>query len=113
MATAGEFLQFVNKSPSPFHAVAEVKRLLLAKGFAELKEKAPWKLAPKGRYFFTRNQSSLVAFAVGSDFTCGNGFNILAAHTDSPCLKLKPVSKKESSGYLQVAVQTYGGGLWY
>jgi aspartyl aminopeptidase len=56
MSAASEFLLFVNKGPSPFHAVAEAKRNLLASGFTELKEKSSWQLAAKGRYFFTRNQ---------------------------------------------------------
>lgn len=43
----------------------------------------------------------------------GNGFHAIAAHTDSPCLKLKPKSASSKSGYLMVNVQTYGGGLWH
>lgn len=43
----------------------------------------------------------------------GNGFHVIAAHTDSPCLKLKPKSASSKSGYLMVNVQTYGGGLWH
>lgn len=38
---------------------------------------------------------------------------MIAAHTDSPCLKLKPKSASLKAGYLMVNVQTYGGGLWY
>jgi aspartyl aminopeptidase len=46
-------------------------------------------------------------------FQAGNGFNVVAAHTDSPCLKLKPVTASKKSGFLKLGVQTYGGGLWY
>ncbi|KAI3892584.1 hypothetical protein MKX03_036934, partial [Papaver bracteatum] len=46
-------------------------------------------------------------------YTAGNGFHAIAAHTDSPCLKLKPKSASLKSGYLMVNVQTYGGGLWH
>lgn len=46
-------------------------------------------------------------------YSIGNGFHVIAAHTDSPCLKLKPKSASYKSGYLMVNVQTYGGGLWH
>ncbi|RKP14325.1 aspartyl aminopeptidase-like protein [Piptocephalis cylindrospora] len=112
---AANFVQFVNQSPTPFHAVAACKERLNSAGFTELHENENWAktINPKGKYFFTRNQSTLVAFAVGAKWTPGNGISIVAAHTDSPCLKLKPVSKKEKAGYLQVGVQTYGGGIWH
>ena len=65
-----------------------------------------------GRYFFTREQSSLVAFAVGQNYQSGNGIIVIGTHTDSPCLKLKPISKITSGGICEIGVQTYGGGLW-
>ena len=46
-------------------SVAEAKRQLLAAGFHLLNENEEWDLKPGGRYFFTRNMSSLIAFAIG------------------------------------------------
>ena len=46
-------------------------------------------------------------------YSFGNGFHVIAAHTDSPCLNLKPISASSKAGYLMVNVQTYGGGLWH
>lgn len=107
-------LDFLNESWTPFHATAECARQLSAAGFCQLAEHEPWSdVRPGGRYFFTRNMSSIVAFAVGAKYQEGNGFNVIAAHTDSPCLKLKPVSAAVRSGFLSVGVQIYGGGLWY
>jgi len=107
------FLDFVNASPSAFHAVQSAKERLLSHGFVKLQENEEWKLAPGQKYFFTRNHSTIFAFAVGGKYEPGNGINITAAHTDSPNLKVKPVSSKEARGYLQVGVEIYGGGLWH
>lgn len=106
-------LDYLNESWTQFHATAEAKRQLIAAGFHLLNEDEEWELKPGGRYFFTRNMSSLVAFAIGEKYSVGNGFHIIAAHTDSPCLKLKPKSASCKSSYLMVNVQTYGGGLWH
>jgi aspartyl aminopeptidase len=71
------------------------------------------KLKAGSSYFYTRNASSIVAFTVGAAFEAGNGVTIVGAHTDSPVLKLKPVSARSAHGYLQLGVETYGGGLWH
>lgn len=113
---AQDFLSFINKSPSQFHAVREAQSRLTRAGFQLISERDPRAfidIRPGGKYVFTRNQSTLVAFVVGQKWAPGNGFNIMAAHTDSPVLKIKPISKVEKHGYLQVGVETYGGGLWY
>ncbi|WCJ19082.1 Aspartyl aminopeptidase [Euphorbia peplus] len=109
----GDLLDYLNESWTHFHATAEAKRQLIAAGFHLLNENDEWDLKPGGRYFFTRNMSCLVAFAVGEKYAVGNGFHVIAAHTDSPCLKLKPKSASSKSNYLMVNVQTYGGGLWH
>ncbi|GKV39766.1 hypothetical protein SLEP1_g47486 [Rubroshorea leprosula] len=109
----GDLLDFLNESWTQFHATAEAKRQLIAAGFHLLNENDEWDLKPGGRYFFTRNMSCLVAFAIGEKYSVGNGFHVIAAHTDSPCLKLKPKSASSKSNYLMVNVQTYGGGLWH
>ncbi|KAJ1565175.1 hypothetical protein HK405_012987, partial [Cladochytrium tenue] len=115
MQSAADFLTFVRASPSPFHAVAEARARLDAAGFVRLSERAAasFAVARGGLYYFTRNHSSIVAFAVGGKYAPGNGFSVVGAHTDSPCLKLKPVSSSESVGYAKVGVELYGGGLWH
>ncbi|XP_037434434.1 probable aspartyl aminopeptidase [Triticum dicoccoides] len=113
-AVVSDLVDFLNASPTAFHAVDEAKRLLKAAGFEQLSEREEWTgLQPGRKYFFTRNHSAIVAFAIGAKYVAGNGFHIIGAHTDSPCLKLKPVTKITKGGYLEVGVQTYGGGLWY
>lgn len=112
---AQDFIEFVNKSPSPFHATHEACEILKKHGFQEIKERESWNdglIKRGGKYYFTRNGSALIAFEVGGKYNPGNGFSVIGAHTDSPCLKLKPISKKDKSGYLEVGVQLYGGGIW-
>jgi aspartyl aminopeptidase len=112
-SAAEELVDYLNNSWTSFHATAESARMLTEAGFTRLSERDEWALKPGGRYFFTRNMSSIVAFAVGEKYEPGNGFNIIGAHTDSPCPKLKPVSAVKKGGFLGVGVQTYGGGLWH
>lgn len=108
-----DFVAFLNASPTAFHAVDESKRLLREVGYEQVSEREDWNLEAGKKYFFTRNHSTIVAFAVGKKYVAGNGFHIVGAHTDSPCLKLKPVTMVSKGGCLQVGVQTYGGGLWH
>ncbi|XP_020107465.1 probable aspartyl aminopeptidase [Ananas comosus] len=110
---AVDLVDFLNASPTAFHAVEEAKRRLEKAGFKQVSEREDWKLEIGGKYFFTRNHSTIIAFAVGKKYVAGNGFHIVGAHTDSPCLKVKPISKVSKGGYLEVGVQTYGGGLWH
>lgn len=106
---------FWSNSPDPFHAVANSVAKLEETGFLRLSKREPFAglLAPGGKYFYTINQSTLVAFTVGGRYAAGNGFKIIGGHTDSPNLKVKPRSKKQGKGYLQLGVECYGGGLWH
>jgi len=102
-------LDYVDASPTPFHAVAEATRLLEAGGYTVLDESEAWQLEAGGRYAVTRNDSTLVAFQVGSDPTAG--FRLVGAHTDSPNLRLKPNAPYGKEGYRQLGVEVYGGVL--
>uniref|UniRef100_A0A915D4D5 Aspartyl aminopeptidase n=1 Tax=Ditylenchus dipsaci TaxID=166011 RepID=A0A915D4D5_9BILA len=112
---AKSFLNFLNKSVTPFHAVQSCEEILQQAGFREVCEKDNFKVKPGDKCFIKKNQSTIFAFAVGGQYQpgcTGNGFSIVVAHTDSPCLRVKPVSKRCSEKFLQVGVSTYGGGLW-
>ncbi|MCJ1478474.1 hypothetical protein MMC13_007154 [Lambiella insularis] len=113
--TAHDFLSFVNASPTPFHCVDSAKDRLVAAGFTEIKERQDWAsiCKPGGKYWLTRNGSTILAFAIGMKWKPGNPIAMIGAHTDSPTLRIKPISKSQSEGYMQVGVETYGGGLWH
>lgn len=108
---AQEFVDFVNASPTPYHAVKSSKKYLTQAGFQELYEKSStWDLKTGGKYFVTRNNSSIIAFKINDAFVWGEGgIAIVGAHTDSPCLRIKPISKKELEGFIQIGVEQYGG----
>ncbi|EWC43491.1 aspartyl aminopeptidase [Drechslerella stenobrocha 248] len=116
-AFAQGLVDFINASPTPFHAVETAKKALLKAGFNEIRERDAWagKVSSGGKYFLTRNGSSIVAFAVGQLWKPGNPMSIIGAHTDSCALRLKPVSKRTTEGntFMQVGVESYGGGLWH
>lgn len=117
---ANKACAYFDSSPDPFHAVQSSIDLLEEAGFVELSvSDNNDNLIPGGKYYFTKNKSSLVAFSIGGKFdpsslnSVGGGFKIIGAHTDSPNLKVKPYSKRQlSQGYIQLAVECYGGGLW-
>ena len=108
-------LEYLEASPTPFHAVRTMVNSLASAGFTELDERQAWDLTP-GKYFVTRNGSSIIAFVLGKKPVAETGIRMVGAHTDSPCLKLKPRPAKYTNGYLHLSVEVYGGVLlnpWY
>lgn len=112
---AKTIVEGLNASPSHFHAVNFCKQRLRDEGFIELKEIDKWPQIEVGKgYYFTRNGSTICAFLAGAKVGKSpvSSFKIIGCHTDSPCLKLAPISKVDKFGYRQLNVMTYGGGLW-
>ncbi|GMG40358.1 unnamed protein product [Ambrosiozyma monospora] len=109
------FLNFVNASPTPYHVVDTVKHQLRDAGFIELSERYNWagRIKKNAKYFVTRNASSIIAFTVGGSYQPGNGIAIVGGHTDSPVLRIRPISNQIKEGYIQIGVETYGGGIWH
>ena len=103
-------LKFIQASPTPFHAVVAMIEILEAEGFQQLKEAEAWNTTVPGRYYVTRNDSSLIAFTLATDLA-ENGLRMVGAHTDSPCLKVKPNPEIVKKSYLQLGVEVYGGVL--
>ncbi|MBF0493308.1 MAG: M18 family aminopeptidase [Deltaproteobacteria bacterium] len=105
------FLTFLDQSPTPFHAVQNMRREFFKNGFGALNLNQVWKLKKNGKYFSTQNESSLFAFRLGKKSPDLSGFKIIGTHTDSPCLKLRSSPTKKSKNLLQAAVEVYGGVL--
>ena len=108
------FCDFMAENPTIFHAVDSFATQLERHGYQRLPERDVWtgKLKAGGKYYCTRNNSSLISFAIGNDYKSGNGIAIVAGHVDALTAKLKPVSKlPNKAGFQQLGVAPYAGGL--
>ena len=108
---AQALLDYIDDSPSPWHAVTTTETQLLAQGFTRLQEDASWKLEPGKGYFVSRSGSSIIAFRLGTQPLAESGLRIVGAHTDSPGLRLKPKAAYASEGVLRLGVEVYGGPI--
>ena len=104
-------IDFIQASPTPYHAVNTLSAALKAAGFLSLNESKPWKLKKRQGYFATRGGSSIIAFKTGNDDLASTGVRMVGAHTDSPCLKIKPQPEIHRYRYAQLGVEVYGGVL--
>ncbi len=105
-----EFLEFIKKTPTAYQAVEELRKELLENGYKELFEQENWQLEKGGKYFFSRNMSSLVAFVIPEQKA--KGFHITAAHLDSPTFKLKPNFTLDKGRYLKLNTEVYGSPIY-
>lgn len=104
--------EFLAASPTPFHAVSEMRGRLQEAGFVELEEQNAWSVKAGGRYFLVRNDSAIVAWQMPADGGLPErGFRMVGAHTDSPCLRVKPNPVLLRQGCVNLGVEVYGGVL--
>lgn len=109
MESITSLCQFINKSTTPYHEVAESEILLKKQGFIKLDENKPWEINPGGSYYLTADQSSLIAFKIGlkNDY-----FRIVASHNDSPGFKIKPNGFISLKNYRQLNTEVYGSPIF-
>jgi aspartyl aminopeptidase len=108
---ARDLLNFIDASPSPWHAVASAGQRLIDSGFTRLEESLRWQIEPGGRYFVVRGGSSLIAFVAGQKPLAESGLRVVGAHTDSPGLRLKPYAAHACGGHARLGVEIYGGPI--
>ncbi|HEB69057.1 MAG TPA: M18 family aminopeptidase, partial [Desulfobulbus sp.] len=104
-------LDFLSQSPTPYHAVSYLTGILRASDFQQLEESGPWNRLDPGKYFIVHQDGGLIAFVLTDAPLDQTGLRIAGAHTDSPCLKVKPQPLKIKNNYLQLGVEVYGGAL--
>ena len=108
--TVNQLLDFIENSPSPFHAIANMKQGLDKAGYEQLLEGEEWELKKGGKYYVIRNQSSIIAFRIPMDGYLG--FQIMASHSDSPGFKIKENPEMDVDGhYVKLNIEKYGGML--
>ena len=103
-------MSFISDSSTPFHAVASMESQLNLAGYSQLHVANTWHLKAGGRYYITRNDSTIVAFQLPQENAIQR-MHMVGAHTDSPCLKVKPNPEIQCQGYQQLGVEVYGGAL--
>lgn len=108
-STLERLLAFLQHSPTPWHATANMLERLEQAGFRHLEETQPWELKPGERVVVTRNDSSLVALQLPEKGL--ESLRMIGAHTDSPGLRLKPNAAIAGRDWLQLGVEVYGGAL--
>ncbi len=111
MEYISELMEFLDGSLTSYHAIQNVRRLLLREGYAELSEREIWKLEAGGKYFVVRNDSSMMAFCLPTDSVDKiKGYHVYAAHSDSPAFKIKESPEVEKEGvYVSMNTEKYGG----
>jgi len=106
--------EFIKNSPTPYHAVELMSAILERNGYRKLEETEQWSMqglqASGERFYVTRNDSSIIAFELNQPLAEA-GVRMVGAHTDSPCLKVKPNPEIVNNQYLQLGVEVYGGAL--
>lgn len=106
-----ELAEFIKASPTPFHAVASITRILEERGFQKLTEADSWDIKPGNQYYVVRNHSSIIALKIGTDLR-EYGFNVAASHSDSPTFKIKENAEIEvRKKYTKLNTEGYGGML--
>ena len=107
-------MKFLDSSVCNFCAVETIKKELDNSGYEEIKLADAWNLRKCGKYYATKNDTAIFAFSVGKDKPVETGFKIIAAHSDSPCFRIKPNAEiKSEKGIVKLNTEVYGGPILY
>ncbi len=109
-------IDFIGDSPSAFHAIDNLRKMLVTNEFDELRMTDEWEIEPGGHYFVRYNGTAIIAFVVpdgGSDELANRGFRMIASHSDSPTFRIKPDGTYWRGNNLKFETETYGGAILY
>ena len=109
---AERLIDFIDSSPTAFHVVENAENILQENGFQRLEMSDEWNIKKEGKYYVTKNGSSLVAFVVGKGDIAQEGFKLIGTHTDSPTFRIKPDPEMiAGDNYLKLNTEVYGGPI--
>lgn len=109
---ANDLIDFIQASPSPFHVVRNIKAALIKQGYQELLPGEHWDLRRASKYFTSKNNTAIIAFVTGTGKIEEQGFRLIASHTDSPGIKIKPNPEFAlANKYLRLNTEVYGGPI--
>lgn len=106
-----DLLQYISRAVTPHQAVQTGAEYLQERGFQELALGSPFDIKKGGKYYIKAYSTSLIAFTVGEKTTEQQTFHVAAAHTDHPCLHIKPKAELAPSKYLKIDTEIYGGPI--
>lgn len=110
---AYSLLDFLDNSPCNFFATATIQRYLDDNGFQDLKQSERWNLEKGGKYYVKKNDTAIFGFVIGETPLDQSGFNMISAHSDSPCFRIKPNPEMLADGVLKLNTEVYGGPILY
>lgn len=111
MSEQQRLFEMLRAGVTPFMCVEECERRLEENGFEKIAYEDAWNLVPGGKYMVNHHGTTLFAFSVGEDYKSGDMLRMAAAHTDYPCLRIKPNADFQSNGYAQINLEVYGGPI--
>lgn len=109
---AKNLIDFIDQSPTSFHATKNVEQTLIKEGFKRINMEDKWDLEKEGKYYIIKNNSAIIGFVIGKGDIAKDGFKIIGAHTDAPSFKIKPNPEISVEGkYLKLNTEVYGGPI--
>ncbi len=106
-----ELFDFLQQSPTPFHAAEYLATHFHQAGFHRLQEEETWETEPCKGYYCIRDNGTFLGFRLAADPSRSTPWRMTGAHTDSPALQIKPLPERTVNSYMQLGVEVYGGPL--
>ena len=106
-----KLIELLKEAVTPYHCVKKCEEVLADAGFENLSYEKEWKLLKGGKYVMNHHGAALFAFTVGENWNATDMLRMAAAHTDYPCMRIKPNADFVTNGYAQINLEVYGGPI--